>query len=62
LGHLNGDSPLGRFAPQYLSNTSKFLNTYLLPMGSSIYLSSVSKRKVDGYTMLTLASNDPGFS
>jgi len=31
-------------------------------MGSSMHLNSVSKRKVDGYTMLTLASNDPEFS
>ena len=39
---------------QYLSNT---LNTYLLPTRSSIHIDSLSKRKVDNYTMLTLASN-----
>ena len=57
---------LGQFCrkihSQYLSNTSNSLNTYPLPMGPSMHLSRVSKRKVDGYTMLTLASNDPRFS
>ena len=65
--HIKTGTPkLGQFCrkihSQYLSNTSNSLNTYPLPMGPSMHLSSVSKRKVDGYTMLTLASNDPRFS
>ena len=38
---------------QYLSNTS---NTYLLLMGSSMHIDSVSKRKVDNYTMLIVST------
>jgi len=30
-------------------------------MGSSMHLSNIFKRKVDGYTMLTLALNDLNF-
>jgi len=46
----------------YLLNTSDSLNTHLLSMGLSMHLSNVSKRKVNDYILLTLASNYPGFS
>ena len=49
-------------SPYLISTSNSHSHTYPLPTGSSMHQSSVSKRKVDNCTMLTLASNVPRLS